>query len=174
MVSILLEYGADPNLPLGSWTPDRRGSSHDFYFHRAWVGARPLWFAVRFGTPEMVRLLGDYGTDPRAVHRGEQWSSGPGVFASRVEEVTTALMAAVGMSRIGGAWHPQARGPSAEAETLEKVRLLVDMGSDLNFVDPSGNTALDGARLQRQEAVIQLLVEAGAKGGNELRDGGGH
>lgn len=161
-VDLLLAHGADPNLPLGSWTPERRGSHHDFNFHRAWVGARPLWLAARFGTPGIVRSLLDHGAAPNLVHRGDHWSGG-GVFANHLEETTTPLLAAVGLSRTGGPWHPPHREEEMrEREVLEKVRMLVEAGADVRAVDGDGRTALDGARVLGFDTVSEFLGTVGA------------
>ena len=75
------------------------------------------------------------------------------------------------LSRTGDAWNPPLREPAArEAEILEKVKLLVEAGVDLNVVDAEGLTALDGAQVLGYDSVARLLVEAGAQEGDELRD----
>ncbi len=161
-VDRLLAHGADPNLPLGAWTPLRTGSS-DFYFHRAWVGATPFWLAARFGTPYMVRRLVELGADRRFVHRGVYYGGGAGgVLSERQEDVTTPLMAAIGMSTTGRAWVEP--GPEEhEAETLEKVRMMVELGIDVNAANQDGRTALEGARRKGYRSVVALLLDVGAR-----------
>ncbi len=107
-VDLLLAHGADPNLPLGDFTPHQRGSTTDFYLHKGWVGATPLWLAARFSTPTVVRRLLDEGADPLFVHHGVFYDGGRGGnLAPRQEEITTTLMAAVHMGSRRG------RGPSS-------------------------------------------------------------
>jgi ankyrin repeat protein len=163
VVERLLAHGANPNLPLGTWTPLRRLTHSDFAFHNSWVGATPLWLAARFGTPAIVRLLADHGADPTYVHRGVTVRGEDG--SNRTEEVTTLLMAAVGMGRGGNAWLPEADPVTREAEVLEVVKLLVDLGVDVNATGSGGRTALDGAQVLRYESVIEFLNSVGAKAG---------
>ena len=164
VVNLLLAHGADPDLPLGAWTPLRRLSPQDFYFHRAWVGATPFWLAARFGTPEILRSLADHGANPLFVHRGVYYAGGEGGNLSpRQEEVTTPLMAAVGMSQTGAAWVPRLNSADLEAEILEKVKLLVDVGADVNYADEGGRTALDGAGVLEYDSVVEFLLERGAR-----------
>ena len=170
-VELLLEHGADPELPLGAWTPMQRVSNTDFYFHRGWVGATPTWLAARFGTPKILHALVDHGADPDHVHRGVFNAGGDGGrLSERLEEVTTPLMAAVGMSRTGRSWAPPPEDDEArEEEILERVKLLVELGVDVNAVDAEGRTALDGAEGFEYDRVVEFLRAAGGKRGEELR-----
>jgi ankyrin repeat protein len=72
-------------------------------------------------------------------------------------------MAATGMIRSS----PWIEIPRAEREPLmlETVKLLADMGVDLNVADTDGRTALDAARTLRYESVVKFLVDKGAKAG---------
>lgn len=161
-LDLLLEFGADPNLPLGAWTPLRRLSPSDFYFHKGWVGASPLWLAARFGNPQIVEGLLSAGADPGFVHTGVYFGGGEGgVRSDRQEEITTPLMAAVGMSQTGNAWLPEPRASVRERELMEIVRLLVDAGGNPAFADPEGSMAIDGARALGNEAVIEFLESRG-------------
>src|SRR5439155_7724490 len=67
---VLLDYGADPNVRLRTWTPTRR-SSKDYHFGPELVGATPFWLAARFTEPDIMRLLLNYGADPMFVHHAE-------------------------------------------------------------------------------------------------------
>ena len=82
MVDKLLAHGADANRPLGTWTPLRRLSTQDYYFHRAWLGATPIWLAARFGTPHTVQALLAAGADPKVVHTA-------GIRTAAVEEAAS-------------------------------------------------------------------------------------
>ncbi len=157
MVGALLAHGANPNTPLGTWTPTRR-SSRDFYFDPILVGATPFWLAARFSQPSVMRLLVKHGADPLFVHRSDS-VAGKG-FQHRTD-ATTALMAAVGMGG-GTAWVQPARG-ERDALTLEAVKLAVELGVDVNAVNTGGRTALEAAKALRNDAVVKLLVEKGAR-----------
>src|SRR5213078_5332408 len=78
MVRALLAHGADPNLPVRSWTPTRR-SSRDWNFNPELIGATPFWLAARFTEPEIMRLLVKHGADPLFVLRSEKMVEGRGV-----------------------------------------------------------------------------------------------
>ena len=172
-VDLLLEHGANPNLSLASWTPLQRGSNTDFYFHRAWVGATPVWLAARFATPYIVRPLVEQGADPDYLHRGEHYAGGPGGELSNLQlEVASPLMAAVGMSRTGRSWvFQQVDSEEYEAEVLEKVKLLAEFSVNLNSVNHEGRTALDGARAVGYDSVVDFLIDAGAEEGNGFEPG---
>ena len=51
----------------------------------------------------------------------------------------------------------------SEQANVEAVKLLLDMGFDPNAQADNGRTALHGAAMKGRTAVIQLLVDAGAK-----------
>jgi len=170
-VDLLLQHGADVTLPIATFTPHQRGSNQAFYFHNGWIGARPVWLAARFGTAGILRSLLAHGADPRFVHRSEYFAGSDGaltsgIFAARQLEVTTTLMAALGMSSAGRPWvYEHVCSPEHEQATLEKVLLLVDTDVDLAMTTPEGFTALDQARALHYESVVDALVAAGAPGG---------
>jgi len=172
LVGRLLDHSADPNMPLGDFTPHQRGSTTDFFLHRSWVGASPLWLAARFSSPRIVRRLLQAGAEPGFVHHGVYYGGGAGGNLSpRREEVTTTLMAAVKMGA-GRAWTVV---PNDEATVLESVTLLIEAGVDVTAVGsgvrlrraPSrfpepGHTALDGARSLEYESVVNFLIASSA------------
>jgi ankyrin repeat protein len=157
MAAALLAHGADPNAPLRTWTPTRR-SSHDFHFQPALVGATPFWLAARFSQPGIMRLLVERGADPLVVQHSEFLTGER--FEKRIE-VTTALMAAVGMGG-GAAWVQPAPG-EREALTLEAVKLAVELGVDVRAANADGRTALDAAKNLGYESVIRFLAEKTAE-----------
>ena len=100
-----------------------------------------------------------YGADPLVVHRAEYADESQ----TRRTQVTTALMAATGMGG-GVAWvRPDLR--TFEAQMLEAVKLVVDLGVDLNAANADGRTALDAATAFHYETVAKFLVEKGARAG---------
>ncbi|HEY7284512.1 MAG TPA: ankyrin repeat domain-containing protein [Vicinamibacterales bacterium] len=161
MVSALLAHGADANAPVQSWTPTRR-SSKDFHFSPELVGATPLWLAARFAEPAVMRLLVDRGADPLFVHHGDRVVDGPrGSGFQHRKDVTTALMAAVGMGG-GEAWVEVDRA-EREALVLEAVELAAGLGVDVNAENTDGRTALDAAKTLKYERVVRFLLEKGAR-----------
>jgi len=167
MVSALLDHGADANAPLKTWTPNRR-SAKDFYFQPELVGASPFWLAARFAEPGVMRLLLKHGADPLFVHHSDKVVEGRGgeMFQHRNEVVTT-LMAATGMGG-GEAWALLDRS-AREGPTLEAVKLVADLGVDVNAANTDGRTALDAARTLRFDSVIKFLEGKGAKPGTPKR-----
>lgn len=168
MVRVLLEHGANPNAVLGTPTPVRR-ASNDYYFHTAFVGATAFWLAARFGQPESMRLLVEAGADPGFTHSREYWSArvtSEGEWIRTKEGPTTVLMAAVGMGARGRGWggfEPAAPADQV-AETLESVRLAVELGVDVNAVDADGRSALESAMALGVNfgPVVAYLQENGA------------
>jgi uncharacterized protein len=162
MVTALIDHGADVNAPLRTWTPTRR-SSEDWHFEPSLVGATPFWLAARFTEPGVLRLLLKHGADPKFVQHAE-YVAERGFGQAPSKETATALMAATGMIRT----EPWVEIPPAEREplTLETVKLLVDLGVDLNTTNTDGRTALDAARALRYQSVVNFLVEKGAKAGS--------
>ena len=136
-----------------------RRSSRDFHFGPELVGATPFWLAARFTEPGAMRLLQQYGADPRVVHQAEYHREG----GAPRRERTTALMAAVGMG--GGAAWVQPERTEREALMLETVKLALELGVDVNAANTDGRTALDAAKSAKLESVIKLLVDNGARQG---------
>jgi hypothetical protein len=63
-------------------------------------------------------------------------------------------------------WNPGEDGGSApdfEAEALEAVKMLVELGNDVNAVNDRGETALHGAAYRGANSIVDYLVEKGAK-----------
>ena len=77
----------------------------------------------------------------------------------------TALMVAAGIGWVEGVTYEW-----SEADTLEAVKMCLDLGIDPNLTDGDGRTALHGAAHKGRNAVIQLLVDRGAK--LDARDNG--
>jgi uncharacterized protein len=160
MIRALLAHGADPGAPVRSWTPTRR-SSKDFHFSPELVGATPFWLAARFAEPAVMRLLVDRGADPLFVHHGDRVVDGPrGSGFQHRKDVTTAIMAAVGMGG-GEAWVEIDRA-EREGLILEAVELAAGLGVDVDAANTDGRTALDAAKTLKYERVVGFLLEKGA------------
>ena len=159
-VGVLLAHGANANAPLQTWTPTRR-SSEDWNFAPELVGATPFWLAARFTEPRVMAMLVKRGADPKFVHHGDRMVEGRGEAFQHRLDVTTPLMAAMGMGG-GRAWVVV---PRTERETLalETAKLAVELGIDVNAANTDGRTALDGAQTLKYESVVVFLKEHGAK-----------
>ena len=165
LVKVLLDHGADANLPVRSWTPTRR-SSRDFNFPPELIGGTPFWLAARFTEPEVMRLLVKHGADPLFVLRSERMVEGRGVAWEQRKEATTAVMAAAGMGGGGSPWIEIERS-QREKLALEAVKVAVDLGVDVNAKSVNGSTALDSARRLKWDSVAAFLIEKGAKPGEK-------
>jgi uncharacterized protein len=176
MVSALLAHEANPNTPLQTWTPIRR-SSRDYNFEPELVGATPFWLAARLTEPNVMRMLLKYGADAKFVHRSEKVvdTSAAGARGNPFEhrkEVVTPLMAAVGIGGGGPPW-VEIEKSRREALTLESVKMLVELGIDVNAANTDGRTALDAAKASKFDSVIAYLTEKGAKAGTGTPNRGG-
>ena len=165
LVKVLLDHGADANLPVRSWTPTRR-SSRDFNFPPELIGATPFWLAARFTEPEIMRLLVKHGADPLFVLRSERMVEGRGVAWEERKEAATAAMAAAGMGGGGSPWIEIERS-QREKLALEAVKVAVELGVDVNAKSVNGSTALDSARRLKWDSVAAFLIEKGAKPGEK-------
>src|SRR5262249_51797115 len=151
-IRALLEHGANPNAELKVSTPVRR-SSQDFYFHPAFIGAKPFWLAARFGQPETMRLLVKHGADPLYVHFVSFWGTkmSSSQYKRETPGATTALMAALGMGRGAGFAPPE--GENAQARVLEAVKIAVEAGVNVHAADAEGRTALETATALQYKQV---------------------
>jgi hypothetical protein len=109
-----------------------------------------------------MRLLIARGADPLFVHRADYLF---GEAHTHRTEVATALMAAVGIGGGGRAW-VETRRSEREALTLDAVKLMTELGVDVNAVATDGRTALDAAKALKYETVVKFLTEHGAKPGS--------
>jgi uncharacterized protein len=136
LIKKLLEAGADPNAVVNS-TPRarmREGSPRIVF-------ATALMRAAFSGDIELVKLLLAHGANPHIISSDRE----------------TTLMAACGTGFING--YNKGRSP---AERLEVVKVLIDLGEDVNAADSYGITPLMAAANLGDIAVVQYLVDKGA------------
>jgi len=108
-----------------------------------------------------MRLLAAHGADPRFVHHADYVN---GESYEQRREVTTTLMAAVGMGGRVTPWLPPSRA-EREALMLEAVKLATASGVDVNAADLDGRTALDAAKALKYDTVVKFLLDKGATAG---------
>ena len=89
-----------------------------------------------------MRLLAELGADPLLPNADK----------------TTPLMAAAGV----GTYSP-GEDPGTEAETLEAVKVAVELGGDVNAVDDNGETVIHAAAYKEVPSVAQFLIDKGAR-----------
>ena len=157
LVKALLARGADPNTPITNGTPVRR-NSQDFELPKTLIGATPYALAAKFLEPEIMQVLAAAGADRRRP----------------MKDGATPLMAAAGMGIVAPA-QDEKRGTDRrglaivdggivepESRVLDTVTTALTLGSDLEDVNASGETALHIASAQGYETVVRALAEHGA------------
>jgi ankyrin repeat protein len=104
-------------------------------------GATPFLRAAQSGDVTLMKLLLDRGADPKIT----------------TSHGVTALEVASGIGWVEGItfeWSPE--------QSLEAVRMCLDLSIDVNNADDEGRTALHGAAHKGRTDVIRLLVDRGA------------
>jgi ankyrin repeat protein len=148
-IKLLLDHAANVNGRIcgASSTPANcQGDSTETrtIFTMQWLredGATAFWRASQSGDVKLMRLLREHGADPKISSHN-----------------VTALAVASGIGWVEGVTFEW-----SEAENLEAVKMLLDLGIDPNEVSDEGRTALHGAAHKGRNAVVQLLVDHGAK-----------
>ena len=136
LIEKLLDWGADPNAVVDNTPRARnRGASPRIVF------ASSLMRAVFTGDLKTTQLLLLYGADPHAKSSDKE----------------SMLQASAGLALIPGY---QMERP--EDERLEVVKLLVELGEDLNWADSYGITPLMAAANMGYTKVVEYMVEVGA------------
>jgi len=133
----IVKRGANVNFRLPKGTRKLPSTSSQI----ATEGATPLLFAADRSDVLLIRLLLELSADP---------------FRPNFNK-TTPLLAAAGV----GTLEPQEEA-GEESESLEAVRLFLDLGADINAVDNNGDTAMHGATYSMYPLVVKLLAERGA------------
>ena len=159
LVDALLAHGADPDVRLGRAPPQFGFASARFRV--SLVGATPFLLAAMDANLEVMRRLAEAGADTRAA----------------TDEHTTPLMVAAGLGQVPA--ETRVTGDGA----LDAVRLVLELGADVNEVNVRGRSALHGAAHIRSDAIVRLLVDRGALVNVEddrditplmIAEGGGH
>ncbi|OYW13350.1 MAG: hypothetical protein B7Z55_16995, partial [Planctomycetales bacterium 12-60-4] len=133
----LVKRGANVNFQLPKGAPKQPATSSGIRSE----GATPFLFAADRGDVPLMRLLLQLGADPLLPNA----------------DGTTPLLAAAGV----GTNEPQEEA-GEESEALEAVKLLLDLGANINTVDRNGDTAMHGAAYNISPQVVNLLAQRGA------------
>jgi ankyrin repeat protein len=197
LAKALLDHGANPNARI-DWQErpfgKEGGTSRNppliqlGRHYLTFSGATPFYLAARNGDVPYMRLLAEYGADPKM----------PNVLG------ITPLIAACGLDY----WEGESAGPytgTSEVERLEAVKLAIELGNDINTAavfgdykmegdpeymllyyplnmnqlaskvpgDPrwSGSTPLHAAVVSNQPSIVQYLVDHGAKLDTKTKSG---
>ena len=133
----LVKRGANVNLRLDKTAPRYPATSSRIDT----PGATPFLLAADRSDVPLMRLLLELGADPMLPN-----------FTN-----TTPLMAAAGL----GTTEPLEEA-GEEVEALEAVKVLLDLGADVNAIDNNGDTPMHGAAYGAYPTVVKLLAERGA------------
>jgi ankyrin repeat protein len=106
------------------------------------TGSTAFLMAARASDVPLMRLLIELKADATIANADE----------------SPPLLAAAGVGALGDG--DEAAG--TEEEALAAVRVLLDLGADVNAVDENGETAMHGAAYQSRPALVALLAEQGA------------
>ena len=140
LVKKLIAKGADVNAKM---TKDFR----DGYRNRLnRVGATPFLLAAKNVDTELMKVLLAAGANPLTPNADK----------------TTPLMVAAGVDL----WNPGEDGGTAqedEPEALAAVKMIVELGADVNATNDRGETALHGAAYRGGNTIVDYLVSKGAK-----------
>ena len=146
----LIDHGADVNVRVcgtSSTATQCRGDSTETRtnFTMQWLaeeGATPFLRASQSGDVEEMKLLLAHGADPKIA----------------TAHNVTPLAVASGIGWVEGVTYEW-----SEKESVEAVKMLLDLGLDPNATSDEGRAPLHGAAHKGRNAVVQMLVDAGAK-----------
>jgi ankyrin repeat protein len=147
LIQALLDHGANPNARV---TKSLRRLGVNDRPMMSLAGATPFFLAAATADIRVMRALLAKGADPKLT----------------TSDHTTPLMVVAGVGR----WRGDPR-PKAEAkQALEAVKLLVELGADVNAasddtvtnIPGAGMTAMHGAAYTAADDIIQFLAEKGA------------
>ena len=157
LVKSLLAHRANPNAQITKGTPVRR-NSQDFELPKTLIGATPYLLASKFLEADIMRALAAGGADTRLP----------------MKDGATPLMAAAGMGIVAPA-QDEKRGTDRrglaildggrvepDSQVLQAVTVALDLGSDINAVNPAGDTTVHIAAAQGYADVVKLLASRGA------------
>ena len=133
----IVKRGANVNLRLDKGAPKVPNTSSRI----GTEGATPFLFAADRSDVPLMRLLLELGADPLLPNFNN----------------TTPLMVAAGL----GTTEPLEEA-GEEPEAVEAVKMLLDLGADINAVDNNGDTAMHGAAYNNYPLVVKLLADRGA------------
>jgi ankyrin repeat protein len=151
LVKALLAHRANPNAQLTKGTPVTR-EGQDFVMPGGLVGATPFFLAAKLIEVGIMKDLAAAGADPRLG----------------LKDGTSPLMAATGIGWRNGYLRRGATSPAGTAppidddQALAAVKLILDLGANVNASNRAGDTALHGAAASGYGEIIGVLAGKGA------------
>ncbi len=133
----IVKRGADVNLRLDTGAPKVPNTSSRI----GTEGATPFLLAADRSDVPLMRLLVELAADPLLPN----------------SSATTPLMVAAGLETT-----EPLEEAGEEPEALEAVKMLLDLGADVNAVNNNGDTAMHGAAYNNYPLVVKLLADKGA------------
>jgi ankyrin repeat protein len=106
------------------------------------IGATPFMLAALTADAELLQTLAALGADPKLGNADN----------------STPLMAAAGL-----ATRSPGEDAGTEPEVLAALRVLLDLGADINAVDNNGETAMHAAAYKNLPEVVKFLATKGAR-----------
>ena len=138
-IKFLLDHGANPNARAKDNTLTRTIFTMQWFLES---GATPFVRAAQSSDIELLKLLLKYGADPLL----------------RTDFGDTALTAAAGIGWVEGVTYEH-----SQQANVETVKFLLELGLDPNASNQDGRTPLMGAAMKGRNAVVQTLVDHGAR-----------
>ena len=142
LAKALLAHGANPDARI------QKGITHGPYGGAvSMVGATPLFLAAVAVDVEVLRILAAGGADTRIGNRDN----------------TTPLMVAAGVICAGAGCDFNRRDEEEQSQAVEAVKLIVELGADIDGVNNNGRTAMHSAAFTGADAIVQYLADHGAQ-----------
>jgi|GEM_PF-2436313 len=132
-------------------TPDVRDKS----------GSPALFVALQYNQPDMFRFLIEKGAKVRAKDRAGNTLLTVLANTRQLSIAELVLQSGADPDRYGANGEPPII-IAARAGQLEMIRLLLAHDVDFDATDLTGRSALSIARERRSQAIVDLLLEAGA------------
>ena len=144
LIKVLLAHGADPNARLAAPLFQRHHTAGD---RALGEGSTPFMRAAKSGDVAVMKLLVAAGADPKLTQPNQ----------------ANALMLAAGMGWRDGSPAAPSYDQGTEKDSIEAIKLCMDLGLDINATTNTGETALHAAISGRaSEMIVRFLVENGA------------
>ena len=153
-VKALLAHKANPNARLVK--DPAKGDSN-----KTPIGATPFFLAAQNRNVAIMRTLVASGADPLLGTMETMFGNEANGYRLQTIGKTTPLMAAAGAGRFNGNY-PEFTA-AEEKNAIDAVGLALELGGDINAANDYGQTALHAAAYLKADALVQFLVEKGAK-----------